>query len=153
MWSYWVFHLLSTAGSVGGRTASDENLMQRKWSLDKRRSIYRLAIQPELTLTFLIIDIFITHLIIIITSEVSTFSIIAIFFRSWASVMVLLSCSVIYNKYILGTMRPCFHYWCSVYDICKWSDTLWPVVRVRLFADYTISLSSLCRLIWRHWIT
>ena len=25
--------------------------------------------------------------------------------------------------------------------------------RVRLFADYTISLSSLCRLFWRHWTT
>ena len=25
--------------------------------------------------------------------------------------------------------------------------------RVRLVADYTISLSSLCRLIWRHWTT
>ena len=48
---------------------------------------------------------------------------------------------------------PCFHYWCSVYGICKWSDTLWPVGRVRLFADYTISLSSLCRLIWKHWTT
>ena len=35
--------------------------------------------------------------------------------------------------------------------ICKRSDTLWPAGRVRLFADYTISLSSLCRLIWRHW--
>ena len=44
-------------------------------------------------------------------------------------------------------------YWCSVYGICKWSDTLWPVGRVRLFADYTISLSSLCRLIWKHWTT
>ena len=49
--------------------------------------------------------------------------------------------------------KPCFHYWCSVYGICKWSDTLWPVGRVRLFADYTISLSSLCRLIWKHWTT
>ena len=29
----------------------------------------------------------------------------------------------------------------------------WPVGRVCLFADYTISLSSLCRLIWRHWTT
>ena len=48
---------------------------------------------------------------------------------------------------------PCFHYWCSVYGICKWSDTLWPVGRVRLFADYTISLSSLCKLIWKHWTT
>ena len=29
----------------------------------------------------------------------------------------------------------------------------WPVGCVRLFADYTISLSSLCKLIWRHWTT
>ena len=50
-----------------------------------------------------------------------------------------------------STLGPCFHYWCLVYGICKWSDALWPVGRVRLFADYTISLSSLCRLIWRHW--
>ena len=55
--------------------------------------------------------------------------------------------------YIPGTLGPCFHYWCSVYGICKWSDTLWPVGSVRLFSDYTISLSSLCRLIWRHWTT
>ena len=52
-----------------------------------------------------------------------------------------------------GSAGPCFHYWCSVYGICKLSDTLWPVGRVRLFADYTILLSSLCRLIWRHWTT
>ena len=42
-------------------------------------------------------------------------------------------------------------HWCSVYGICKRSDTFWPAGRVRLFADYTISLSSLCRLIWRLW--
>ena len=42
-------------------------------------------------------------------------------------------------------------FWCSVCGICKRPDTLWPAGRVRLFADYTISLSSLCRLIWRHW--
>ena len=51
---------------------------------------------------------------------------------------------------------PCFNYlcsvyWFSVYGICKRSDTLWPAGCVRLFSDYTISLSSLCRLIWRHW--
>ena len=45
------------------------------------------------------------------------------------------------------------HYWWSVYDICKWSDTLWSSGHVRSFADYTISLSSLCRPIWRHWTT
>ena len=67
--------------------------------------------------------------------------------------MVVLSYSVIYYIYIPGTLGHCFHYWYSVYGICKWSDTLWPVVRVRLFADYTISLSSLCILIWRHWTT
>ena len=49
-----------------------------------------------------------------------------------------------------GTLFPLL---ISVYGICKWSDTLWPVGRVRLFADYTISLSSLCRLIWKHWTT
>ena len=52
-----------------------------------------------------------------------------------------------------GNTGTLFHYWCSVYGICKWSDTLWPAGRVRLFADYTISLSSLCRLIWKHWTT
>ena len=56
-------------------------------------------------------------------------------------------------KYISGTLGLCFHYRCSVYDICIWSDELWPVGHVRLFADYTISLSLLCRLIWRHWTT
>ena len=95
----------------------------------------------------------ITHLIIIIKSEVSTFPIVVIFFRGCVSEMVVLSYSVIYYIYIPGTLGPCFHYWCSVYGICKWSDILWPVGRVRLFADYTISLSSLCRLIWKHWTT
>ena len=77
-------------------------------------------------------------------------------FRGCVSEMVVLPYSVIYYKYISGTLGPCFNYlcsvyWCSVYVICKRSDTLWPAGRVRLFADYTIPLSSLCRLIWRHW--
>ena len=77
-----------------------------------------------------------------------------IFFRGYVSAIVVLSYSVVYYIYIYipGKLGPCFHYWCSVYGICKWSDTLWRVGRVRLFADYTISLSS-CRLIWRHWTT
>ena len=73
-----------------------------------------------------------------------TQSFVVIFFRGCVSEMVVLSYSVIYYIYIPGTLGPCF---------CKWSDTLWPIGRVRLFADYTISLSSLCRLIWRHWTT
>ena len=96
-------------------------------------------------------NIFITHLIIIIKSEVSTFPIVVIFFRGCVSEMVVLLYSVIYYIYIPGKLGLCFLFWCSVYGICKRSDTLWPVGRVRLFADYTISLSSLCRLIWRHW--
>ena len=88
--------------------------------------------------------------------QVSTFPIVVIFFRGCVSEMVVLPYSVIYYIYILGTLGLCFNYlcsvyWCSVYGICKRSDTLWPAGRVRLFADYTISLSSLCRLIWRHW--
>ena len=40
---------------------------------------------------------------------------------------------------------------CAVYDECKYSDTFWLADRTRLFVQYTISLSSLCKLIWRHW--
>ena len=76
-----------------------------------------------------------------------------IFFCGCVSEMVILSYSVIYYIYIPGTQGPCFHYWCSVHGICKWSDTSWPVGRVRFFADYSISLSSLFRLNWRHWTT
>ena len=32
-----------------------------------------------------------------------------------------------------------------------YSDTFWLADRVRLFVHYTISLWSLCKLIWRHW--
>ena len=101
-------------------------------------------------------NIFIIHLIIIIKSEVSTFPIVVIFFHGCVSEMVVLPYSVIYYIYISGTLGPCFNYlcsvyWCSVYCICKRLDTLWPAGRVRLCADYTISLSSSYRLIWRHW--
>ena len=43
-----------------------------------------------------------------------------------------------------------FHY-CVVCDECKYSDTSWLADRTRFFVQYTISLSSLCKLIWRHW--
>ena len=32
-----------------------------------------------------------------------------------------------------------------------YSDTFWLADRTRLFVQHTISLSSLCKLIWRHW--
>ena len=54
---------------------------------------------------------------------------------------------------INGPGKPgiCFHYHCAVYDECKYSDTFWLADRTRLFVQYTILLSSLCKLIWRHW--
>ena len=58
-------------------------------------------------------NIFITHLIIIIKSEVSTFPIVVIFFRGRVSEMVVLSYSVIYYIYIPGKLGLCFHFWCS----------------------------------------
>ena len=59
--------------------------------------------------------IFISHLIIIIKSEVSTFPIVVIFFRGCVSEMVVLSYSVIYYIYIPGKLGLCFYFWCSVY--------------------------------------
>ena len=44
-----------------------------------------------------------------------------------------------------------FIIYCAVYDECKYSDTFWLADRTRLFVQCTISLSSLCKLIWRHW--
>ena len=95
--------------------------------------------------------VFITHLIIIIKSEVSVFPIVVIFFRGCVSEMVVLPYSVIDLKYIPGTPGPCLTLLMS--SICKRSDTLWPVGGIRLFANYTISFSSLCRLIRSHWTT
>ena len=43
------------------------------------------------------------------------------------------------------------HYYCADYEECKYLDMFWLADRVRLFVHYTISLSSLCKLIWGHW--
>ena len=74
---------------------------------------------------------------------------------SYFSVVVCLRCfctsySVICCIYVPGKQGICFHYYCAVYDECKYSDTFWPADHTRLFVQYTISLSSLCKLIWRH---
>ena len=92
--------------------------------------------------------------IIIIKSEVSTFPIVIIF-----SVVVCLRCllhhilSLIAYIYIYvpGKPRIWFHYYCAVYDACKYSDTFWLADRTRFFVQYTISLTSLWKLNWRHW--
>ena len=61
------------------------------------------------------------------------------------------SYAVTYCIYVPGKPGICVHYYCVVYDECKLSDTFWLADRTRLFVQYTISLSSLCKLIWRHW--
>ena len=96
-------------------------------------------------------DISIAHVIIIIKSEVSTFPIVIIFFRGCVPEMFVTSYSVTYCIYVRGKPRICFHHHRAVYDECKYSDTFWLTYRTRLFVQYTISLSSLCKLIWRHW--
>ena len=65
--------------------------------------------------------------------------------------MFVTSYSVTYCIYVPGKPGICFDYYCAVYDECKYSDTFWLADRTRLFVQYTISLSSLCKLIWRHW--
>ena len=64
--------------------------------------------------------------------------------------MFVTSYSITYCIYIPGKPGFCFHYYCAVYDECKKSDTFWLADRVRLSVHHTISLLSLCKLIWRH---
>ena len=47
--------------------------------------------------------------------------------------MFVTSYSVTYCIYIPGIPGFCFHYYCAVYDECKYSDTFWLADRVRLF--------------------
>ena len=65
--------------------------------------------------------------------------------------MFVTSYSVTYCIHIPGRPGFCFHYYRAVYDECKYLDTFWLADRVLLFVHYTISSSSLCKLIWRHW--
>ena len=93
-------------------------------------------------------DISIAHIINIIKSEVS---IVIIFFRGCVPEMFVTSYSVTYCIYVPGKPGFCFRYYCAVYDECQYSDTFWLADRTRLFVHGSISLSSLCKLIWRHW--
>ena len=73
---------------------------------------------------------------------------------SYFSVVVCLRCllySVTYCVYIPRKPGICFRHYCAVYDEYKWSGTFWLEDRIRLFVHNVISLSSLCKLIWRHW--
>ena len=94
---------------------------------------------------------FIADVIIIIKSEVSNFPIVIIFFRGCVSEMFVTSYSLTYCIYIQGNSEICFHHYCAVCDECKLSDTFCLEDRIRVFVHCTTSLSSLCKLIWRHW--
>ena len=62
-------------------------------------------------------------------------------------------CDHIFPSLIAYTFRKngnFFHYYCTVYDECICSDTFWIADCTRLFVQVTISLSSLCKFIWRH---
>ena len=72
------------------------------------------------------------------------------YFRGCVPEMFVTSYSVTYCIYVPEN-RDFFHCYCAVHDECKYSDTFWLADRTRLFVQYTISLSSLCKIIWRHW--
>ena len=91
------------------------------------------------------------HVIIIIKLEVSTWPIVVIFFRGCVPEMFVTSHSITYCIYIPGKPGFCFHYDWVVCDEIKYSDAFWLADRIRLFAHNIISLSSLCKIIWRHW--
>ena len=73
------------------------------------------------------------------------------YFPGYMPEMFVTSYSVTYCIYIPRKPGICFNYYCAVYDEYKWSDTFWFADRIRLFVHYTISFSSLCKLIWRQW--
>ena len=72
-------------------------------------------------------------------------------FLGYVPEMFVTSYSVTYCIYVPGKPGICCHYYCAVYDECKYSVTFWLADRTRLFVQYTISLSSLSKLVWRHW--
>ena len=96
------------------------------------------------------IYIYIVHVIIIIKSEVPTFPIVIIFFRGCVPEMFITSYSV--TAYTFRENREFVFIGIVQFMMSANSqDTFWLEDRIRLFVHYTISLSSFCRLIWRHW--
>ena len=96
-------------------------------------------------------DIFIAH-VIIINSEVSTFPIVIIF-----SVVVCLRCLLHHILSLVAyTFRENREFVFIIIVQFMMSTNIrmrfgLQIVLVCLFVQYTIALSSLCKLIWRHW--
>ena len=96
-------------------------------------------------------DISIAHVIIIIKSEVSTFPIVIIF-----SVVVCLRCLLHHIMSLIAcTFRENREFAFIIIVQFMMSANIWIRFGLQLvfvcFVQYTISLSSLCKLIWRHW--
>ena len=96
-------------------------------------------------------DVSIAHVIIIIKSEASTFPIVIIFFPwlcAW-DVCYIIFCHLLHIR--SGKSGNLFS---SLLRSLWWVQIFGYVLACRsyrLFEQYTISLSSLCKLIWRHW--
>ena len=82
------------------------------------------------------------------STKLSTFPIVFIFFPLLCAsdVCYIIFCHLLHIR--SGKPGICSHYYCAVYYECKYSDTFWLADRTRLFVQNTISLSSLCKLIW-----
>ena len=65
--------------------------------------------------------------------------------------MFVTSYSVTYCIYIPGIPGFYFHFCCAVYGEFKCSEAFVLADRIRLFVCNIMSLSSLCKIIWRHW--
>ena len=93
-------------------------------------------------------DIPIAYVIVIIKPEVSTFPIVIIFFRGCVPEMFL--------HHILSLIAYTFRenrefVFIIIVQFIMSVKTFWLADRIRLFVHCTISLSLLCKLIWRHW--
>ena len=94
------------------------------------------------------LDIFTTHLIIIIKSELSIFHIVVIFFRGCVPEGVVRY--AVDFIYIPVKMRLVSFINLRSYDVRKWLITLCPNGHIRIFACYITQFSSLCRRIWQY---
>ena len=94
-------------------------------------------------------DIFIDQVIIIIKMEVLTLSIVIICFHGCVPDMFVTSYSVTWCINILGKPGFCFLSLRSLW----WVQIIGYFLACRsyLFVHYTIPLTSMCKLIWKHW--